>query len=304
MGKILILIILTVIAISVILGITIFLKQEIKYEVKQEVKDEIKHEEDKKEQIMYNRSENITTTSIKNPSIIIIYDNNPSLEGLTTGWGFSCLIRGAEETILFDTGGDDSILLANMEKLDINPQEIDKIVLSHIHGDHVGGLPSFLEKNPEVIVYLPKSFPQSFKDDIKNYGAKLVEIQKPMKICENVYSTGELGTWLKEQSLIIQTDKGLIIITGCAHPGIVKIINKAKDLIKDNVLFVTGGFHLVGESNNQIEKIISEFKKLGVNYVGPCHCSGDTARQLFKKEYHKSFINVGVGKIITMEDLK
>lgn len=70
------------------------------------------------------------------------------------------------------------------------------------------------------------------------------------------------------------------------------------------MLLVMGGFHLSGKSKGEIEKIISSFKKLGVRYVGPWHCSGNTARRLFKKEYHKNFINVGVGKVITIDDLK
>lgn len=247
--------------------------------------------------------ENISST-VNNLSITVVYDNYPYKEGLATGWGFSCLIRGTEKTILFDTGGDGSILLENMKKLGIRPKDIDLIVLSHIHGDHVGGLASILETNPDVIVYLPKSFAQGFKQDVMRYGAKVVEVQESLKICENVYSTGELGTWIKEQSLIIHTDKGLIVITGCAHLGIVKIASTSKDLVKDDILFVMGGFHLAGESRKRIEEIVLSFKKLGVRHVSPCHCSGDAARQLFEKEYNQYFINVGVGKMITLEDLK
>lgn len=214
MGKILGLVILTVIVIGTVLGIIIFLR----------------HEEGKKEEIMHNESESISTTIVKNLSIIVTYDNNAYKEGLETAWGFSCLIRGTEKTILFDTGGNGSILLANMKQLGIDPEEIGLVVLSHIHGDHVGGLRSFLEKNNEVVVYLPKSFPKSFKDNVQEYGAKVVDVQEPLKICEGVYSTGELGRWIKEQSSIIHTDKGSIVITGCAHPGIVKIVNKGKRL--------------------------------------------------------------------------
>ena len=286
MNKILVLIIL-IVAIGIVLGLTIFPR----------------HEEGKKGQIVQ-AEENTFITAVKNLSITVSYDNNPYKERLTTAWGFSCVIRGTEKTILFDTGGDGSILLTNLEKLDINPKEIDLVVLSHIHGDHVGGLPSFLRKNPEVVVYLPKSFPKGFKDKVKEYGAKVVEVQEPLKICEGVYSTGELGTWIKEQSLIIHTEKGLIVITGCAHPGIVKIVDKAKDFAEDDVLLVMGGFHLGGESRGEIENIVSSIRKLGVSYVGPCHCSGDTARQLFKEEYGENFINVGVGRVITMNDLK
>jgi len=286
MNKIWVLVIL-IVALGTILGLTIFLR----------------YEEGKKGQIVQ-AEENTSTTAVKNLSITVSYDNNPYKERLTTAWGFSCVIRGTEKTILFDTGGDGSVLLTNMKELDINPKEIDLVVLSHIHGDHVGGLPSFLEKNPEVVVYLPKSFPKGFKDGVKEYGAKVVEVQESLKICEEVYSTGELGTWIKEQSLVIHTEKGLVVITGCAHPGIGKIVNKAKGMFKDDVLLVMGGFHLGGESKGEIEKIVSSFRKLGVSYDGPCHCSGDAARQLFKKEYGENFINVGVGRVVTMNDLK
>ncbi len=286
MNKIWVLVIL-IVTIGTILGVTIFPR----------------YEKGKKGQILQ-AEENNSTAAVKNLSIIVSYDNNPYKERLTTAWGFSCVIRGTEKTILFDTGGDGSILLANMKELDINPKEIDLVVLSHIHGDHVGGLPSFLGKNPEVVVYLPKSFPKGFKDGVKEYGAKIIEVQEPLKICQEVYSTGELGTGIKEQSLIIHTEKGLIVITGCAHLGIVKIINKVKDLFKNTVLLVMGGFHLGGESKGEIENIISSFRKLGVSYVGPCHCSGDAARQLFKEEYAENFINVGVGRVVTMNDLR
>ncbi|MBE0425895.1 MAG: MBL fold metallo-hydrolase [Nitrospirae bacterium] len=240
--------------------------------------------------VMANRSEHINIT--------VVYDNNPYKAGLETAWGFSCLVKGTDKTILFDTGGDGSLLLRNMKALGIDPKEIDLIFLSHIHGDHVGGLHGILERNPKVNVYLPRSFPESFKDAVKHYGAKVVEIQGSLKICEDVYSTGELGTWIKEQSLIIRTDKGLIVITGCAHPGIIEVVNKAKDLIKGDVLLVMGGYHLGGKSKGGIECIISDFMKLGVRYVGPCHCTGDKARQLFEKEYQRNYIDAGVGKVI------
>jgi len=218
---------------------------------------------------------------IMNPIITVTYDNNPYKEGLETGWGFSCVIKGLEKTILFDTGGDGQRLLANMRKLGIDPEEIDIVVLSHIHGDHVGGLHSILRKNPKAIVYLPISFPDSFKDKVKDYGAKVIEVQRPLKICENVYSTGELGEGIKEQSLVVSTEKGLIVITGCAHPGIVMIVHEAKNLVRNNVLLVMGGVHLGGKSKGELNNIISNFKKMGVRHVGPCHCTGDTARELF-----------------------
>jgi 7,8-dihydropterin-6-yl-methyl-4-(beta-D-ribofuranosyl)aminobenzene 5'-phosphate synthase len=233
--------------------------------------------------------------------ITVLYDNNPHRRGLETAWGFSCLVRGTKKTILFDTGGDGSLLLRNMKGMGIDPRQIDLIVLSHIHGDHVGGLRSILEKNPDVAVYLPESLPGDFKEEVKGYGAKVIDVRGPLKICGHVYSTGELGTLIKEQSLIVKTEKGIIVITGCAHPGILEIIKTAKDLTKDDVLLVIGGYHLGGKSNGEIEEIVKGFRKLGVRSVGPCHCTGDRARQSFEQEYQENYIDMGVGKVITME---
>jgi 7,8-dihydropterin-6-yl-methyl-4-(beta-D-ribofuranosyl)aminobenzene 5'-phosphate synthase len=107
--------------------------------------------------------------------------------------------------------------------------------------------------------------------------------------------------WIKEQSLLIHTDKGIILITGCAHPGIIGIIKTAKALVGDNILLVMGGFHLSGASKFKIEAIIDKMKALGVRYAAPCHCSGDLVRQLLKTEHSNRYIDVGVGRIIKFD---
>jgi len=158
------------------------------------------------------RAMNENGTSITPPiEIIILYDNNAYDKKLRPAWGFSCLVKLPHKSILFDTGGDRSILLANLEKLEIDPQEIEVVFLSHIHGDHVGGLAGFLRKNSNVVVHLPESFPQRFKDRIKALGATVEEVDGSKELFDNVYTTGELGTGIIEQSLIIKTDKGLLI---------------------------------------------------------------------------------------------
>jgi 7,8-dihydropterin-6-yl-methyl-4-(beta-D-ribofuranosyl)aminobenzene 5'-phosphate synthase len=233
-----------------------------------------------------------------NLTIVIIYDNNEYDEKMEMGFGFSCLVKLENKNILFDTGGDSPTLLNNMNKLKIDPKEIDTIVLSHIHGDHVGGLSGFLEVNPNVKVYIPQSFPKSFKDEIKSYGASFADVSDSTKIFDGIYSTGELGTWIKEQSLIIKTEKGLVVITGCAHPGIVDIVKRSKELMKEDVYLVTGGFHLGGAGDYEIKNIIESFRNIGVKKVAPCHCTGDRAISLFEEEYKNDFIKAGVGKTI------
>ena len=241
---------------------------------------------------------------LKNLKIQIMYDNNQYLKELETAWGFSCFIKSTEQNILFDTGGDGNILLRNMEKIEIDPSEIDIIFLSHIHNDHVGGLQDILNKNSNVVVILPKSFPESFKEAIINRGVDIIEVHKPQSINSNCFSTGELGTWIKEQSLIINTDNGIIIITGCAHPGIAEIVKHSKNQLKEDVLMVMGGFHISGTSEKEIVDLISNFKTMGVKYATPCHCSGDDARKLFSQKYGSKYINIGVGKEIAFVDLK
>ena len=244
----------------------------------------------------------ISLTFAKDLNLTILYDNNPYNEGLETRWGFSCLVEGLDKTIIFDVGGEGSVLLKNMKMLKIDPKTIDVIVLSHIHYDHIGGLSNFLEKNCDVCVYLPRSFPRSIKDKVKEAGAELVEVHSSIEICENAYSTGELGRWIKEQSLIIKTSKGLIVITGCAHPGIVKIVEKAKGMLEANVYLALGGFHLCWMNGRQIKGKVNGIKKEKVEKVAPCHCSGDLARKQFEKAYGKNFIRVGVGKKIKLKD--
>lgn len=236
--------------------------------------------------------------------ILVVYDNYSCRSDLETGWGFSCLIRGMENTILFDTGGSGAMLMRNMEKMGISPEEVDVVILSHIHGDHTGGLQTFLERKGGVTVYLPESFPDRFKEAVRSYGAEVVSVHEPLHICRDVFSTGEMGAFTIEQSLVLRSTSGLIVITGCAHPGIVKIIEKAKALVPGEVLLAMGGFHLMGMSMGNLQKIFASFHELGVRYVGPCHCTGETQIKAFEKAYEEHFLQMGVGKVIRIEELK
>lgn len=230
--------------------------------------------------------------------MIIVYDNNALSENLKADWGFSCLIRGLEKSILFDTGTNGKTLLINMKKLGIHPEDIDTVFLSHEHKDHTGGLEALLDRNLRVEVWLPNFFSSSFKNKIINQGSTVKEVESFQEICKGAYTSGIIEGWIKEQSLILNTGKGLILITGCAHPRIVKIIATVKELLKKNIYMIFGGFHLAPFNESEIREIIDYFRASGIKKVGPCHCSGDEARRLFVEEYKENFIDIGVGKEI------
>jgi 7,8-dihydropterin-6-yl-methyl-4-(beta-D-ribofuranosyl)aminobenzene 5'-phosphate synthase len=228
----------------------------------------------------------------------ILYDNYLHLEGTKPDWGFSCLIEGAEKTILFDTGTRPDILLHNVDRLGVDLKKVEQIVISHDHHDHIGGLPAVLEQNHEVSVYLPVSFAYEIVRSVETTRAEVVSVDEPVEICPNVYSTGEMGVEIKEQSLIINTDRGLVIVTGCSHQGIVEILRRAKELFDRPIHLVFGGFHLGGKEDAELEEIIRHFKEIGVERCGGTHCTGDRAIELFKKAYGESYVPMGTGRIL------
>jgi len=236
--------------------------------------------------------------------LLIVYDNNTSKRALTPAWGFSCLIQFPGHQILFDTGGDPSILLANMQALNLDPREIDGVVLSHPHGDHVGGLSGLLRHGTRAAVYVPKSFPENFKRALRQSGTAAEEIDGPQRLYPGVYTTGELGKGLKEQSLVLKTRLGLVIMTGCAHPGIVEIVRSATESFKDKVYLLIGGFHLMGYSPKELHQIAQELDALQVKKIAPCHCSGDEAREFFKEYYRNNYIPCAAGLLLDLPDLE
>ena len=228
----------------------------------------------------------------------ILYDNYLFTEGLKTDWGFACFIEGTEKTILFDTGTNGDILLHNLNRLKVNLKDVELVALSHFHGDHTGGIWAFLSENRDVSVYMPASFTKDFREKVQGEKAQVVTVKGPVEMCKDVHLTGEIGQQIIEQSLVLDTSKGLVVITGCAHPGIVDIVKKAKEILDKEIYFVFGGFHLLQHSTKQIEEIIGQFKELGVQKVGATHCTGDKAIEMFKEAYGDNFIQMGAGKVL------
>jgi 7,8-dihydropterin-6-yl-methyl-4-(beta-D-ribofuranosyl)aminobenzene 5'-phosphate synthase len=207
--------------------------------------------------------------------ISIIYDNEAFREDLKGDWGFSCLVEVYDRRILFDTGAKSSILFENMKKLNIEPKAMDEIFISHDHWDHTGGLTDFLKINP-VKVYLPLSCQ-------KTYGAsEAVKIKESIEIHENIFSTGELENI--EQSLVVKTQKGLVVIVGCSHPGVKNILKAASQW--GEVYALIGGLH--GFKDFDLLK--------DLELVCATHCT--KFKSEIKSLYPKKYIRGGAGKII------
>jgi 7,8-dihydropterin-6-yl-methyl-4-(beta-D-ribofuranosyl)aminobenzene 5'-phosphate synthase len=244
-------------------------------------------------------------TKGKTLTLTILYDNylSPNAqEGLKNHWGFACLIEGTGKTILFDTGTKSDLFLNNIKLLKKEPKKVESVVISHNHGDHTGGLLTFLGINPKVSVYMPVSASKEWAAKIEKFKAKMIAVDQPLEICKGVWSTGEIQGPVNEQSLVLDTAKGLVVISGCAHPNIAKIVETAKTQRNKKIYMVFGGFHLVRKSDAQVKEIIKKFKELGVQKVGATHCTGDKAIELFKKAYGKNYVPMGVGKVIKINN--
>lgn len=239
------------------------------------------------------------------PLITVICDNYTVRQDLEATWGFACWIAHDGRNILFDTGCDGIVLSKNMARLGLNPAAIDLMMISHQHWDHTGGVYFILDANRNLRVSIPRSFSVHFKADMKRYGAKLIEADGAREISPGFYTTGELDGPIQEQAALVSTSAGIAVITGCAHPGIIKIVEMAKTVLpEDNLALVMGGFHLFDEGDNDILKAVSRLKAMNVRYCGASHCSGERARELFNREYRERFVPLGAGSVITLENLK
>lgn len=232
-------------------------------------------------------------------TITVIYDNNRFDPRLSSAWGFSALVEYRQHTLLFDTGGDGKILMANIRLLGFDPAHIEGVVLSHIHGDHTGGLTS-LNTGAQPAVYLLPSFPASFKRQIEHL-TTVIEVSSGQSLAEGFWTTGEMGSNIREQALVIQTEQGLVVVTGCAHPGVVSMVEQAQRMFSEPVRLVLGGFHLSSKTEADIRAIVKDFRRLGVEQVAPCHCTGERALAMFAAEYGQDFIQIGVGSVIELD---
>lgn len=142
---------------------------------------------------------------------------------------------------------------------------------------------------------IPISLSPDFVKRVAAGRGHVVLVKTPVSVCESVYSTGEMAA---EQALVADTPKGLVILTGCAHSGIVRVVEKAKSVMSKDVYLVMGGFHLADQTESAVASIGRRLRELGVKNIGPTHCTGPKAMEFLKKEFGKNYIPIGVGTTI------
>ena len=215
----------------------------------------------------------------------ILFDNYEVCFKCQSLWGFSAYFK--EYKLLFDTGSNGRVLLKNMQKLGVDVAEIEYLFLSHSHWDHIGGVDSIIELNPNITIFAPTSLSKFLIRDLESLVKEVVICgQKPMHLFGDLYTTGLLGTEMPEQSLIINGDKPEVI-TGCGHYGIDKITKVAQLFLEKDIYKVKGGFHLLRANEAKIMSVIENLKEMGVEKAEPTHCSGDLAIELFGEHFKK-----------------
>lgn len=248
--------------------------------------------------LLFNAPTNFASFTDENDiKLLMIYNNMGSSKKLVNVWGLSIWIEEKNNAVLFDTGGNPSILLGNIKQSGIDLTKLSKVVISHNHWDHVGGLSAILEEvNNNPIVYVPSSDVGEFQNIYPHVSFE--GVNEPIRLCRNMWSTGQMEGVLRddvvyEQSLLVTTGNSTILLTGCSHPGIVKISKKSKKILPAKELdAVIGGFHLLQHSEKEIKEISLELKNLGVKRIAPSHCTGELAMQIFSEKWEHSHTQI------------
>jgi len=267
--------------------------------------------------------------------ITILYDAFGKGSEMQKDWGFAALVEYGGRRILFDTGDNADILARNSRAKGVDLSNLDFVVMSHRHGDHMAGLSYVLSVNPKVKVYAPKenfgvygfSLPGSFyrKDaalppEQRYYdgvapetmkfgsawqGANFDLIEKTTEIAPGIHlialvSDKPTTLELRELSLAIDTPAGMVIVVGCSHPGIDKVVEAAAAINK-NILLIAGGFHLVVAKDPDIDKITALLRDTyQVAYVAPGHCTGEPTFSALQKSFGNRYIYAGLGSVIAL----
>ncbi len=248
------------------------------------------------------RNYNVPGTGPDQDDILVkmIYNNSGSHPDFKKEWGLAMWIEENDHAVLFDTGSNPGILVKNIQAAGIDLSKLSSVIISHNHGDHTRGIPTILDKiTQSTVIYVPASDAPEIKNSSTLVTVK--PVTDAQQIADSVWSTGEMqgsmgGDTIYEQSVIIVRENLLYVFTGCAHPGVVSIVEKAGNLHPDKAIaLVAGGFHLIDKSAEQIQEVSVKLNDMQVQKIAPSHCTGDKAIEYFKSGWKDRFIDFNIG---------
>ena len=222
----------------------------------------------------------------------VVYDSESHhSSSAQLGWGYAAYIRFGGKTIIFDTGLEEDKFKYNLDVLNRKASDLFCMVASHIHPDHWGGTKFLLGKNPGIPLFIPTG-------ELKNHWGerKPILVEDHKKLTEDIWVVRTsidnfdlFGGRMHELTLVLKTRQGLVLVVGCSHPGLERIVKRVRSILPGEIYLLTGGFHYIDYSAEEIEKKVEHFKKIGVKKVGPSHCSGPIAEEIFYRHYKKDY---------------
>lgn len=231
----------------------------------------------------------------------LIAEGSTKRERKALRWGIAFLAGD----VLFDTFGREDIFRKNIKRFGIDLSRVKHVVISHEDWDHIAGLGDFLKTHFKAQVHICKKTGKTLKGLIRSNHGSLIEVSRPCQISRGIFSLGQMRAAtgrgiLYEQALVVKSRNGFSVITGCAHPGIVRIVRQAIKIFGKKIYAVCGGFHMKDKTRKENLKIIAKLQTLGVKKVIPIHCSGAAARRLFRKAYGRSFVRFREGQTVKL----
>jgi len=268
--------------------------------------------------------------------VTILYDSFGKNPALTMDWGFAALVEYGGKRILFDTGNNAQIFEHNVKAAGVDLRNLDFVVMSHRHGDHMGGLAYLLKVNPTVKIFAPKERSGVYGDDPPSStwyrkdaslpteqryyngtppeiirmgsawpGANFQLIDKNIEIAHGMHLialvSDKPGTLeLRELSLAIRTPDGLVLVVGCSHPGVEHIVQEASAIDPHiNILF--GGLHQIQAPDAEVERIAAVLhNKYKLERVAPGHCTGEPEFAALKRAFGDHYVYAGAGSVVNL----
>ena len=232
--------------------------------------------------------------------VTIIYDNYQVVENLETDWGFACLVEYQGNQLLFDAGRKAELYKKNVALLEIKPEEIPTLFISHKHIDHTAGIPWIIEINPSIKCYFPASYAEQLKAS-ETLPPHSKGIEKPTHLYGPFYSTGDDFVNFREHGLVIKTETGGVLVTGCGHPGVISMVKVAEKELGIEIHTLIGGLHLMNKSGEEMEQLAAGLKALGIRQICPTHCTGEKSIASLKASFGDGYIAGGTGKEIIVQ---